>query len=159
MKSMTNIVRDQIKDRIRNKIDISDLIEGIDIKNEDLSNSIISKLRIVDGNINGCNFSNCTLGNNKDIFTLIRCNMENCNFNGAKFIGSAWMRSCNAKNCNFKNADIASVSYEYSDFSGCDFCGSKITIDSRGGIGAKFPINIIKNLVKEWANKITVSES
>ena len=158
MKPISKELYEEIKIRIKNKIDISDLIVDRDIRNLDLSNSIISTFRAVDGNISGCNFSNSILGNDKDIFTIIRTNMENCNFNGARFIGKTWMRSCNAKNCNFKNADIASVSYEYSNFQGSDFCGSKITIDSRGGVGAIFPTNILRNLVKEWANKIKIEE-
>ena len=36
---------------------------------------------------------------------------------------------------------------------------NKITIDSRGGIGAIFPTNILRDLVKEWANKIKIEET
>lgn len=158
MRSMTSILREQIKERIRNKIDISDLIEDVDIKGENLSNAIISKLRIINSNISGCNFSNSILGNDKDIFTLIRVTMDNCNFNGAKFIGNAQIRSCKARNCNFKNSDVALVSYEYTDFSGSTFCNAKITIDSRGGLGAIFDISLLKDLTKEWKNQIKIEE-
>lgn len=159
MKAITSTLRTQITDRIRNKIDISDLLEDVNFKGENLSNAIISKLRIIDRDISGTNFSNTILGNDKDIFTILRCNIENCNFNGAKFIGKALVRSCNAKNCNFKNADVALASYEYTDFSGSSFCNAIIKVDSRGGLGAIFDINLLKELCKEWKKKPIIEES
>jgi uncharacterized protein YjbI with pentapeptide repeats len=158
MRSMTNELRERIQINIKNKIDIADLIKEVIIKGEDLSHAIISKLNIVDGDISGTNFSNTILGNDTDIFTIIRTNMENCNFNGAKFIGKAWIRSCNAKNCNFKNADLALVDYEYTNAIGSTFCGAKITIDSRGGLGAMFDPQLLRDLCKDWANKIKIVE-
>lgn len=158
MKSISKEILEQIQIRIKNKIDIFDLIENVNIKGLDLSNAIISKLRIIDGNISGCNFSNCILGNDTDIFTIIKTNIENCNFNGALFIGKAMIRSCNAKNCNFKNADVSKVDYSNSDFRGSTFCGAIIRIDSRSGAGCSFGASFLQELSKEWLNQPKISE-
>ncbi len=158
MRPLTSNIREQIKIRIKNKIDISDLIEDIDLKEENLSWAIISKFRRIDSNLSGCNFSHCTLGNDKDIFTIIRCNIGNCNFDSANFIGKAWMRSCNAQGCNFKNANVANVSYEYTDFKGATFCGSIIRIGTRENIGSEFSTDLLENLTSSWKTKYRFEE-
>lgn len=153
---MNNNIKEEVRKRIKNKIDISDLIEKEDISNEDLSGAVITKLIRRDSNISGCNFSNCTIGSDNSIIEIIRTNMSNCNFSGCKFIGTAWMRSCNAHNCNFKNADVHKVSYEYTDFSGSTFCESVITIGTRQGIGCIFPQSLFDDLTKNWNFKVSI---
>ena len=152
MKPITSELRTRIKINIKNKIPIDGLIENVDIKGEDLSWAIIPKLKRIDCNISGCNFSHAILGNDTNIFTLIRTNISNCNFEDTKFIGKVWMRSCNATNCNFKGADVSSVSYEHTDFSYSNFCGCIIRLDSRTNVGCKFDRTLVEELVKNWLN-------
>jgi uncharacterized protein YjbI with pentapeptide repeats len=146
-------LREQIKINIKNKIDISTLIQDRDIRNEDLSRAIIKKLNRLDTDISGCNFSQCILGDEDSPnveFSLIRCKIENCNFDGANFIGKSFIRSCNAKNCNFRNSNVVNVSYENTDFTGSTFCGIAMRLDSRSGMGCKFPESLIQELCKYW---------
>lgn len=158
MRPITNDLKEKIKINIKNKIDISSLIEDVDIKGMDLSWAIISKFRRLDSNLSGCNFSHCILGSDIDIFTLIRCNISNCNFDSANFIGKSWMRSCNAQNCNFKNSNVANVSYEHTNFKGSTFCGAIIKIGTRENVGSWFDKSLLEDLTKAWANKIEIKE-
>ena len=153
---MTQKLRDKIKMNIKNKIDISSLIEDIDFKGEDLSGAIITKLVRTDADISNCNFSHTTLGDEtgKSVFSLIRCKMRNCNFHGAKFVGKTWIRSCDARNCNFKHADISRAEYQYTDFRDCTFCESIIRIGTKDGLGCIFPTQMFDDLCKGWRMKI-----
>ena len=159
MEKITAVVRKKIKQYIKNKIDISPLIEGKIIKGEDFSYAIIKKMKREEDNISDCNFSNCLIGSDDDIVSLLRCNMKNCNFNSAKFVGRAWIRYCDARNCNFKNADVSDVDYRFSDFRDGDFCNSKITISTSAGVGCKFPVSMFEELCKGWLLNITVEET
>lgn len=158
MKPYTNELEERIKILIKNKIDISDLIEDVNIKGKDLSWAIITKFKRIDTDLSECNFSHCILGNDKDIFTIIRCNISNCNFDSANFIGKAWMRSCNAKGCNFKNANVANVSYEHTDFSNSTFCGAIIKIGTRENFNSKFDKSLLEDLTRSWATKFNFEE-
>lgn len=161
MKPITNVLRQEIKTRIKNGIDISDLLINIDIKGEDLSRAIISKIQIIDGDISGCNFYMCTFGSNSSSsvdVSFIRTKMQNCNFDSSIFLGKAWMRSCDAKNCNFKNANVANVSYEYTDFRNSTFCGAIIKIGTRENLKSIFDVGLLKDLTSSWANKLIIEE-
>jgi len=157
--SMTHVLREKIKTSIKNGIDISNLIENVCIKNEDLSNAIIKKFVRKDTNISGCNFSSVIFGD-KDSSSvdvmILKTNLQNCNFQGAIFKGRAFMRSCDARNCNFKSADVSNIDYQYTNFEGCTFCESVIKISTRSGIGCKFPKEVFEDLTKGWDMNIEI---
>lgn len=159
MKPLTSDLKKKILERVKSKIDISDLIEGVDLRGADLSNTIIKKLRITDVDISNSNFSGSQLGDEtgQTIFTIIRCKLNNCNFFGTKFVGKAWVRSCTAHNCNLNESDVSKVSYEHTDFTGSTFCGATLRIGTREGIGCIFPKGLLEDLTKEWINKPTIS--
>jgi uncharacterized protein YjbI with pentapeptide repeats len=160
MKPMTHILREKIGTYIKNGLDISDLIDDVDIRNENLSFSVISKYKIINGDISGCNFSNAKLGDptNKNIFMFLNSNVSHCNFEGVKFVGKTFMRGCKANNCNFKNADVSKADYQHTDFTGSTFCNSIITIGTSLGLGCKFPKQIFDDLTQGWLMKIKVEE-
>jgi uncharacterized protein YjbI with pentapeptide repeats len=159
MKSLTSDLREKINTYIKNKIDISTLIEDVDIKNENLSYAIIENFNRQNTDISGCNFSHCLLGNPKTIFRVLSCKMNNCNFDSAKFVGPTWIRSCEAKNCNFRNADVSKVDYQYSNFDNSTFCNAIITIGTTNGIGCVFPASMFEDLCKGWNMKIKVEKT
>jgi uncharacterized protein YjbI with pentapeptide repeats len=159
MEKLSGELRKKINQYIKNKIDISTLIEGKSLKNEDLSYAIINQIVRKDEDMSGCNLSHCIIGCDNKIATFIRCNMNNCNLEGTKFVGKTWIRHCKARNCNFKNADVANVDYKFSDFREGDFCNAKITISTEAGIGCRFPISMFEQLCKGWKLKITAEET
>lgn len=157
MRKLTNKEIETINSYIKNGIDISTLIEGKDIKNQNFNRAIISKMERVKDDISGCSFAFAKLGS-KEIhlnIKILQTKMQNCNFECAEFIGTAWIRNCDAQNCNFKGADVSKVNYVHTDFSGSSFCESIIRISSRSGLGCKFPDNLFDELTKNWINKIT----
>jgi len=160
MRPLTHDLEEKIKIAIKNRIDISDLIEDVDLRNANLSRAIIKKLKRIDTDISNCNFSYSQLGDpeNKTIFTIIRCKMLNCNFEGASFVGKAWVRSCDAKGCNFRNADISKASYEHSDFRNSTFCNAVIRIGTSEGMGCRFPKEMFDELCKGWLMKIKAED-
>ena len=158
---MTSVLREEIKMHIKNKVDISDLIKEVNLKNEDLSFAIIEKIRIIDQNISNCNFTGVRFG--KEVVSsvdvvFLRSNLQYCNFTGAIFLSKAWIRSCDVKYANFRNADVSSVGYEFSNFTGCSFCGAKIRIGTRDSAGSTFDVNLLGDLTKSWANKLKIEE-
>jgi uncharacterized protein YjbI with pentapeptide repeats len=156
MRPFTHDIQSKVALAIKNRIDISDLIVDVDLRNANLARAIITKFRRMDTDISNCNFAFSELGDstNKDIFTIIRCKMQNCNFEGVRFVGTSWMRSCDAQNCNFRNADVSKVSYEHTDFRGCTFCDAVIKIGTKEGLGCIFPTEMFEQLTQGWKMKI-----
>lgn len=155
MLPLTNELKKKIDTYIKNGIDISSLIEDVDLTNLNLSRAIIKKLNIRDRDISGCNFSNCVLGSeestgNVPTIAFINCKMHHCNFESAKFISTSWIRSCNAQFCNFSNADVSKVSYANSNFDGSRFCGAIIRIGTKEGSGTSFPQSLFNDLCSGW---------
>jgi len=158
MRKITHQERDTINTYIKNGIDISALIEGKDIQNQNFNRAIISKMERVKDDISGCSFAFAKLGS-KEIplsIKILQTKMQNCNFECAEFIGTAWIRNCDAQNCNFKGADVSNVDYRFTNFLGSSFCESKIRISSKSGFGCKFPKEMWQELTKQWDMKINV---
>jgi uncharacterized protein YjbI with pentapeptide repeats len=151
---LTHDLKEKIQTRIKNKLDISDLIKDVDLKGADLTGAVINNIQITKQDISGCNFTNTVIGNDKTICTLIQCNLTGCSFKGAQIVGRMWIRSCIAHNCNFKDADVSKVEYQYTDFTDSTFCNAVIRIGTREGIGCIFPTQMFDDLCKGWRMKI-----
>lgn len=151
---MTNELRDKIRTYIKNKIDISSLIDGICIKGENLSHSIIKYMNRSEDDISDCNFAYAKLGSDDKILSIIRCKMINCNFEEAEFIGKAHVRSCQAQNCNFKGANVSKADYQHTNFKGSTFCNAIIRIGTTEGIGAIFPKEMFEELCRGWSMRV-----
>lgn len=152
----TNILKSRVETAIKNGIDISNLIEDVNLRNVNLSRAIIKKLNIRNRDISGCNFSNCVLGDPevKLSVSFVDCKMQHCNFEGAKFIGVSWIRSCDAQFCNFMSADVSKVSYANTNFLGGRFCEAIIRIGTKEGLNCKFPVEMFENLTRGWGMKL-----
>jgi uncharacterized protein YjbI with pentapeptide repeats len=154
---MTTVLKDKINTYIKNKIDISELVKDVDLRNVNLNRAIIKKLQRKDIDISGCSFAYCELGdvNSEDnAVSFISCKMHGCSFEGAKFLNKARIRSCDAQKCNFKNCDVSKVSYANSNFMDSKFCGAIIKIESKLGLGCKFPVEIFDELTRDWKLKL-----
>jgi len=160
MKPFTESLKKKIAEYRKNHLDISSLIEDIDIRNQDLSYCIIKYFRRINSDISNCNFAHCILGDEtrNKVFSILNSKMNNCNLNGVKFVGPTFIRYSELKNCNIRNADVANVDYQYTDFTGSDFCNSKITISTTLGLGCKFPAKLLYDLTQGWNLKIKVEE-
>jgi len=156
MKPLTNDLKKKIEVNIKNKIDISELIDGVDLRGADLSRAIIKNIRLTGIDIRGTNWSYAKIGNVETPSYFIKCNLDNSNFYGIEFTGKFWARSCSAKNCNFKYANLANAEYQYTDFTGSDFCDSVLRIGTREGLGCIFPPTLFEQLCKGWKNKVKV---
>lgn len=147
---MTNQVREKIKLYIKNQIDISSLIQNIDIRGEDLSRAIIKTFNRPDDDISRCNFCQAIIGEESKITNLNRIKALNCNFHRVKFKGTVWVRNADFRNSNFREADMVALDYKFSDFRNCDLCGVIIRMGSDRGMGAKVDQNFLQDLAGSW---------
>lgn len=144
--------------RIKNGLDISDLIKEESIKGENLSGAIIKSIYIIKKDIKNTNFHNAILGEEGKVNVISNSDTRNCNFSGTKFLGIFYFRKNDSRNCNFKNCYWYNVEYQYSDLRGCDFCNAIIRIGTKCGFNAKFDNNIFKDLTKNWNLSVKVRE-
>ena len=159
MKPITNDIKNKILMYNKNGLDISPLIEDVELKGVDLSNSIINKLYRIDANLQGAKFAGCSLGEPESTsITFVRCNLDDVSFKGAKFVGNAWLRSCSAKRVDLRYCDWSKVDYKYSDFRGANFCESILKFGAQSGLGCKFSKDIFYSLSKVWDMKVTVED-
>ena len=155
-KPMTHAIRDRIKIAIKNGIDISDLIRDIDIKGEDLRDSIISNLMRVKEDISGAKFSRATIGRTDKITNLSNNVMRNCKFDDTIFIGTIFMRRCDVRDSDFSGAQAQGIEYQNSDFRGCRFCETVMRFGSSYSLGSKFSPEMFEDLAKMWNLDIKV---
>jgi uncharacterized protein YjbI with pentapeptide repeats len=150
MKKITNELRNQINDRIKKQIDISELIEGYDIRNEDLSRAVIKKFNRIGDNISNCKFTYAIIGEIGTTTDLTNTKMIGCNFKGTVFLGNTILRGVDARNCNFNGADLNHVDYRRADFRGGQFCRCILRIGTLDGEGAIFDKKILEDLASGW---------
>jgi len=146
MKSLTSSIDKKIKQYIKNKLDISELIADVDLRNANLSGAIIKKLDRIYGDLRNCNFSNCTFGEKGKKINLARANLDGCNFKGAVFLGTVVFRNSSLRNCNFSDGFFPFVEYQYADFTGSNFCRTVWMLCGTNGRGAK----IDKDIFRKW---------
>ena len=157
-KPMTHEIREKIKHYTKNRIDISDVIEGIDIKGEDLRDTIINRFNRVSDNISGAKFSRAIIGTPTSITNLSGTKMINCMFDDTQFIGTVFMRSCNCRDSVFSGALMHNLQYQNTDFRGCKFCETAIRLGTTYSVGSKFSKDVFQDLAKMWHLKIEVQD-
>lgn len=135
---MTAEIRKKIKMYIKNRMDISPLIEDYMINGENLAGSIIKTINRINENITNTNFANCVIGNEENISNFMGSNLKGSNFTSAVFKGTVWFRHCDLRNCNFNKAVLTDVQYQHSDLRNITICDTVIRMGSRTGFGAKF---------------------
>jgi len=150
MKPFTNNLQKEIDIRIKNGVDIADLIEGIDIRGINLSGAIISKFNRANDDISNCNLSHTVIGKDGQTNDLCSVKAQNVIFKGAKFLGKTILRHADLRNSNLTETYIPYTEYQYADFRGCRFCACIMTIGSREGLKARFDKNFMDELSKYW---------
>jgi len=158
MKPMTDSLREQIKKRIKNKLDISNLIEDVIITGEDLSNAIIKRFNRNKDNLSKCNFTNCVIGTEGKITSITHCKVIEANFSDVVFKGKIFFRYNDARNSTFNGARMENFEYQFTNFKGCKFCEALIRIGSSYGLGAKFSNTLFDDLTKNWNIEVKVRE-
>lgn len=158
MKTMTNELRSKIQLRIKNKLDISDLIEGVSIKGEDLSHSIIKKFNRVNEDISGVNLAFSEIGEIGKVTNISGNVMKDVCLKGTKLYGVIYMRRCKCLRVNFSGAYMPYIEYQYTDFQNCTFCDCIMRIGSVVGMGANFDDKFFQELSKYWGIKVVKDE-
>jgi uncharacterized protein YjbI with pentapeptide repeats len=158
MKPVTNELKAKIRLMVKNKLDISDLIQDVNINGADLSYAIITKFDRIRQTISNVNFSYATIGDMRRITNLSRSKFYNCIFCYTKFIGIIYLRHAYCKDCNFNCAYLPDVEYQYSVFENCTFCESVLRIGTDYGYKAIFDKNLFKDLSKHWGVEVRKRE-
>ena len=153
---MTHDLRDKIKMYVKNGIDISPLIEGIDIKGEDFSGAIIKTFNRVNDNISDIKLERAIIGEKGKVTNLSGTKMINCKCGDMRFLGKVFLRRCNCEDSDFSGADFSNVEYQKTNFRGCKFCETLIRLGSSYGTDATFDSNLFKELTKNWRLKVEV---
>ncbi len=151
---MTEELRKKIKTYIKNKIDISPLIQDIDLKGEDLSGAIIKTFNRVEDDLSGCNFSRCIIGEEGKITNLSGTKFRNCNFRGTKFLGKIFLRHCDCRNSDFSEAWMPYVEGQFSDFRECKICEVFTRIGTDYWFKAKFDEGVLGDFPKMWGLEV-----
>ena len=152
---MTHELRSQIAMAIKNKQDISDLIENYSIAGEDLSYAIIKRFYRDADDISGVNLTNAIIGTEQEGASMNRVVAVGCNFKSTRFLGYASCRKANFTGTNWTDAYIPYCDYKYADLRGCNFCGTAFTMSVNQSYGAKFDPKFFEHLGKMFNLTIT----
>ena len=158
MLPLTNKVKQRIRLRVKNKLDVSALIMNINIKGADLSNAIIKDFTRMKEDISNIDLTNATIGKEGKVNKICDCKLFNSMFVNTKFIGKWFFRRNNCKNSNFNGAWMHNTEYQYTDFTNCTFCEAIVRVGTEFAYKCKLDINFFKDLVKGSNLKITLKE-
>ena len=159
MKPMTDALRKKIVMHIREKMDIAELIDGVSIKGENLSNAVITKMVRVRDDITGADFTNAIIGTpNGPEINLSGCVVRNVVFKGTRVLTKFLFRSNDARGCNFVDAFVPYAEWQGSDLRNCKFCGIIMCLGSVQMRGALFDPTFFKDLGKAMNLSITVGK-
>lgn len=155
MKPLTESIRQQIKLYIKNGLDISPLIEGYSIKNENLSGAIITKFNRVNQDMTGVNLTKCVIGLPSKINNISGSKLMRSKWCDANVQGVLFARRIDARDADFSGAILMNFEYQNANFNGAKFCEALIRIGSSYGLGAKFDNNFFSDLTKSWDIAVT----
>ena len=150
LKPMTASLYEKIQKKIKNRQDISDLIDGVDIRNVDLSRAIIKNFNRPNGDISNVNLSYAIIGEEGKQINFAGCKMRHVNFHGAKFLGKLILRGADLRFSDLSEAFIPYVVYQRADLRGCKFCGIVFKLGSLEGLKAKFDSQFFVDLARAW---------
>ena len=153
-----NAVRAELAMRIKNKIDISDLIAPYSIANEDLSGAIIKDFQRVGEDISNLNLTNAVIGTENAETHISRAIAYNGCFKNARFLGKVIAKKTNFTNSNFTNAYLPYCDYRFAKFNNCIFCGAVFSMSTELSLGAEFSDNFFRDLGKCFNLTITVNK-
>jgi len=147
---LTSSIRDKLKLAIKNREDISSLIDDYSIKDEYLANAVIKKLNRRNEDMRNINFANSIIGEEGIITNLCQNDMRGCNFSGVKFLGKIWFKHTDLRNSNFTNAYLVNVEYQFADLRNIVVCSMVFKYGADEGFGCKFSKKIFDDLGKYW---------
>jgi uncharacterized protein YjbI with pentapeptide repeats len=151
-------VRKEVEMRIKNKLDISDLIKDYDVNGEDLSGAIITSFDRPGKDISGINLHNAIIGSKNVTTNWNRVVARGCQFQGCQFLGQLNARKADFRNTIWDGAFAPYVDYRFANMRGGSFCECVFTISTLKSYGAKFDTLFFKDLAKHWNIKIEVLE-
>ncbi len=143
-KPMTEAQKEKIQMAIKNRNDISDLIEDYDISNMYLAGAVIKRINRIQENLPNINFSRAIIGEEGKITNLSGCNLKGSNFLRAQFLGKVWFKGCDLRNCNFNGAWLPNAEYQFADMRNIQLCDAVIRIGSKNGFKAKLEWKIFE---------------
>jgi uncharacterized protein YjbI with pentapeptide repeats len=149
-------VRKDVQMRIKNRIDISDLIANYSIKGEDLTGAIIKKLDRNNEDISNLNLTNAIVGIEDGETHLSRAVARNCNFKGTKFLGKVIAKKTDFTGTTFVAAYLPLFDYRFATMHKCTFCDAVFTIGTNYSYGSKFDSQFFKDLGQMWNLQITI---
>ena len=153
---MNNALREQIKVAIKNGLDISDLIRGVDIKGENLKGAIIKDFNRPNDDITKVDLSKAIIGEEGKITNLSGTIMRSVRFDDVVFKGTVFLRRCDCRESVFSGAVMVNLEYQNTDFRGCKFCETAIRLGTTYSLGSKFSDNVFDDLGKMWGLEIKV---
>lgn len=156
MKPMTHKLRNKIKLAIKNRQDISDLIEGVDIKGENLSYAIIKRMDRIQDDFSGATFDYCVFGQSRERMNWSGSIAQNCRFRNARFESFMVFRGTDFRGSSFREAFLPFMTCEKADFRRVNWCDVTLQLGSEKMHNAKFSYGLIKVLAKFMNFKITV---
>lgn len=141
LKILTDDIRQQIKLFNKKHIDISGLINGYSIVNENLSNSYISELNMSERNMSDCNLSNST------IKLILNNGIANrCNFTFCQFLDGTCFRGADLRYSNFNYGNAANADFSYARLENTNLCDLTFTIFSKKVYKARFSKDLLELL-------------
>jgi len=138
---MSHELKNKIINYIKSGVDISDLIKGIDLKNVDLANAVISQFDVHEQNISGCNLTNTKIINANLAHTIA----HNVSFSYAN-LTNANCTYMDALGSNFVHAICINTNFSCADLRGIDFGGVTLTVSPRTLYHTKISGNILNVL-------------
>ena len=156
---LSSTQRLEIQMYIKNRIDISPLIDDYSIAGEDFTSAIIKTFNRPDEDISGVILANAIIGEEGKITNMNRTIARNCNFQSSKWLGEVWARRIDARNTTFTNASIPDLDYRYADLRGCDFCGALFKIATPKAMGSRFSEDFFKDMAKFWNVEIKIRQT
>jgi uncharacterized protein YjbI with pentapeptide repeats len=154
---LPNAIKNEVAMRIKNKVDISELIAPYSIQNEDFSYAIIKTFNRIGENISNLNLTNAIIGSENQMIDLSGADARNCCFKRTQFISKVISKRTDFRNSNFTETFIPKWDYRLANLIGCVFCGTTFTIGTHYAFGAKFSPALFESLAKMCNLNITVN--
>jgi len=155
-KIMSSVHREKVGMFIKNKIDISDLIDGYSVKNMNLAGAIITKWNVSERDISGVNLARAKIGSPNTTIFMNNTKARNCNCNQTQFIGKVMARRLDARGTTFLGAYMPYMDYRYANLEGCNFCDCVFSIGTAKAYGAKFDDKFFKDIGEFWGVEINI---
>lgn len=149
LRKFTDDLKTEIKLYKKKQMDLSTIISGYSIANEDLSDAYISEL-----NVSELDISNCNLSRSSVKLILLNGVARNCNFSNTQFLEGSTLRGSDLRNSNFSNANAATVDYSFCDLRNASLCGVTFSMFSKKAYKAKFS----KDLLELWKRFVDIEE-